>query len=87
MTSVAGPLGRPVNARRAYIRDLVVVMRSARAAVRREQPALAVHMLTTAAFEVGVARCRFGPSAAMEGLQRSVARMERVIAAAIVAGA
>jgi hypothetical protein len=72
-------MSRQPGPRRACLSDLVGIVRSARAAVQRRQSALAIHMLATAAFEVGAARNRFGSNAATEGLRRSVCRMERVV--------
>jgi hypothetical protein len=82
-----GATPRDRSARAQYFKDVVATVRSSRAAVQRREPRLAIHMLTVAAFEVGVARNRFGSNAATEALRRSVCRMERVVVEAFAAGA
>lgn len=68
--------------RRDFLRDLVLLVRSGRAAIRRCEAALAVQLLAAAAFELGVARERYGASASTEWLRRALLRLEHVVAVA-----
>jgi hypothetical protein len=59
--------------------DLVQVIRNARAAARRGEPGLASVLVIEAAFQVGMARQRYGATAICEWLRRSIVHTERLI--------
>lgn len=65
---------RARQSRRAFFQDLIGLVRSARAAARRE-PGLAIELLAAVSFELGVARERYGENrAAIEWLRRATLR-------------
>jgi hypothetical protein len=68
--------------KRDAFRDLIQTIRNARAAARRCQPGLATTLLVEAAFDVGVARHRYGALFVVEGLRRAILHTERLIATA-----
>jgi len=59
--------------------DLIQVIRNARSAARRHEPGLASVLLIEAAFDVGMARQRYGATAIVEWLRRSIVHTERLI--------
>lgn len=70
---------RARHEKRDTFRDLVQIIRNARAAVRRCEPGLASSLLIEAAFEVGLARQRYGTLFVVEGLRRAILHTERLI--------
>lgn len=67
--------------RLAFWRDLVELVRNARAAARRREAGLAIELLSTCAFEIGIARERFGARASVEMLRRTILRTEHALIA------
>jgi hypothetical protein len=65
--------------RREYFHDLVLVLKSGHAAVQRREPRLAIFLLRTAAVDLAEARNKYGMSAKVRLLQRSVGRMQNTL--------
>jgi hypothetical protein len=78
---------RAKNPRSSALRELVHLLRCSRAAIRRAQPKLAIHLLTAAATDVGEARAKYGRSAATQLLALSISHMERAVVEAFTGGA
>jgi len=65
--------------RRAFFQELVELVRNARAAARRCEVGLAIELLSTCAFEIGIARERYGARASVEMLRRAILKTEHAL--------